>query len=336
MIYLSNFFARKIEAISRQIEEVRTNKKDPIISCCYFLEQRPLSLNDIKDNIWVFPRWLYPFVAFLIVVFSRSDIHLFEDELSFWRLFACNLKKRNIYISLFKGINANLIGYLNKVKYIKAIIVEDEISRKVVINHLKSRKIRVFLKHPPSLWKSKNMQLFYGQRLLFASWNGGDVKSLKERGIYDLLRLVKDTLCTCVIILRDRQTTEISRIIKKLRIEHRIKLILPKNFRQLRQEFEKTNYVVVIPRKPVMKHVPNSIIDGLSLGKPCIISGCLRFSKTVRKQKIGLFFDYRKIGSFEFPSKSRFKSMSINCLRWAKENIFYSYSSYMKDVYIHE
>ena len=82
-----------------------------------------------------------------------------------------------------------------------------------------------------------------------------------------------------------------------------------------------------------MKYVPNSIIDGLSLGKPCIISGDLRFAETVKTEKLGILFDYKNQNKFRFPSKNDYKEMSLKCLNWATLNIKHPYSKSLSEIY---
>lgn len=333
MIYLTNFFARKIEAVSKQVEDSRSNKKDPIITCCYFLNQKPLRLMDIKDNIWIFPKRLYPIAAFLLLVFSKMDVHIFEDEPSTWRRISLNIRKRKLFISLFKDVNLSLISHINSINNVRCVIVEDERSMKFVKKNLSDKKIPVVLIYPPSLWKVQKTGCQKRINLLFASWNGGDKNTLIERGIYDLLYLVKRTPANCTIILRDNQTRDLYILLDQLGIRKKVRVVFPKNTAQLKNEFRKSHYVVLIPRKPVMKYVPNSIIDGLSLGKPCIISGSLRFAETVKKEKLGRFFDHKDINNFTFPSTNIYNKMSQKCLFWANNNISYPYSKSLSEVY---
>ena len=333
MIYLVNFFARKIEAISRQVEEARQDKKDPIITCCYFLGQKPLNIKDIKDNIWIFPKKIYPIVAFIVIVLTNCDIHIFEDEPSIWRKISLNFRKRKIYVSLFKDINKSLINYLNKIKFINLITVEDEDSFIYISKNLKNKNIKVKLLYPSPLWVPKPTTTIDNNHLLFASWNGGSKQDLIDRGIYDLLFLVKQTKSTCSIVIRDNETDFLKKLIKKHKLDRFIKIVNPTNYKSLKEEFEKANYVVLIPRKAIMKYVPNSLIDGLSLGKPCIISKKLRFCNTVIKNKIGLFFSYKEIKSFKLLSLENYKIMSFQCTNWSKKNLFYSYKKNICKLY---
>ncbi len=121
MIYFSNFFARRIEAVSRQLESARGESGNPIITCKLYFNQGSLRWVDVKDNIWVFPCWLFPLVYILVMFFSSADIHYFEDEPSRVRKFLFNFRKRNLYISLFKEPDKNLLDYLGSLKYLRAI-----------------------------------------------------------------------------------------------------------------------------------------------------------------------------------------------------------------------
>lgn len=335
MIYLVNFFVRNTEAISRQVEEARATKKDPIITCCYFLNQKPLRFEDIKDNIWIFPKWLYPVVAFIILIISKSDVHIFEDEPSTWRLIALNFRKRKIFVSLFKDINEPLVKYLNKFNFISTIIVEDEISKEFVAERLR-KKIPLMLVYPPSLWpasKKPKTQFNKNNHLLFASWNGGTKETIIERGIGDLSNLVKKTGCSCTIILRDHETKYLTTLIENMGLKNNINLLYPENIKQVKNAYSQANYVVLIPRKPVMKYTPNSIIDGLCLGKPCIITDCLRFSSTVTLKNLGLVFDRDNIESFKFPTKNTYQCMIEKCCKWSQKNIPCNYKKVFKRIY---
>lgn len=335
MIYLVNFFVRNIEAISRQIEEARATTKDPIITCCYFLNQKPLRFKDIKDNIWIFPRWLYPIVAFIILIISKSDVHIFEDEPSVWRLIALNSRKRKIFVSLFKDINELLVKHLNKLNFINTITVEDEISREFIVKRLRS-KVTLILVYPPALWpvsKKLETQFNNSNHLLFASWNGGTKETIIERGIEDLLNLIKKTSCSCTIILRDHETKYLTTLIENMGLKDNINLLYPENIKQIKTAYIHTNYVILIPRKPVMKYVPNSIIDGLCLGKPCIITDCLRFSSTVSLKHLGLVFNRNYLESFEFPTKNMYQKMTKKCLKWSQKNTPNNYKEVFEKIY---
>ena len=336
MIYLINFFARKIEAVSRQVELARKTSRDPIITCCYLLNQKPLRLKDIKDNIWIFPPWLYPIVTFIIVSLTKCDIHLFEDEPSWWRKVALNLRKRKIYVSLFKDINPKLIRFLNQIKNLKSVSVEEEVSKKFVEKLLKNKSIPVFLIYPPPLWKSTDKKTTpkFGRHYLMASWNGGSLRSLRERGVVDLLNITKLTSGTCTIILRDSHVDQLVKILDKMRIKNKVNLILPKNFNQLKKEFLKANYVVNIPQKPTIKHTPNSLIDGIAIGKPVIISNCLRFSDTVKDKRIGIVLNKRNIKNVKVFSRNMYRQISKECSIWARTNLSESYKAKISRMYV--
>ncbi len=333
MIYLSNFFARHIEAVSKQVEDARGSKTHPIVTCCYFLGQKPLQIKDIKDNIWIFPQKIYPLIASLVLLFTKSDIHYFEDEPSAWRLFFLNLRERNIYVSLFKDIDQKLVQYLNKIKNLKSISVEDEKSEKIVRKYLENKKVGIHLQYPSPLWKPKIQKSPENIHLIFASWNGGDKATLDQRGITDLLTLVKSKKVTCTIILRDDDIDFVKSQIKINNIGNLVNLVKPKNFEELREEFKKAAYVVLIPREAVMKYVPNSIIDGLSMGKPCLISKSLRFHKLVEQENLGLVFEPAKISSFSFPPKDKYHSLSKKCYAWSLKNLDFPYSKSIAKIY---
>ena len=332
MIYLSNFFARKVEAVSRQIEESRGSNKNPIITCGYFLNQKILSFQDIKDNIWVFPKWLYPFVAFIVVILTKSDIHLFEDEPSWWRLTALNIRKRSIYVSLFKDIDENLIKYINKIKYITTIVVEDEISYRLIQQYLENKNIEVKLIYPSPLWKHKFTEGISTNHLLFASWNSGTLDELYERGICDLLTIVEKSDAICTIVLRDNEIKELNSLINKKKITKKVNLLKPSDIDELKTAYELCNYTVMIPRAPVMKYTPNSIIDGLVFGKLCIISDNLRFSQTVREYGLGIVTS-APVENIIFPDREKYAKLMRSCFNWSITNIKYPYSDAIKEVY---
>ncbi len=336
MLYLVNFFTRKIEAVSKQVEDARVSTSDKIITCGYFLNQKILSPGDIKDGIWVFPKWLYPIVAFLILIFTTDDVHLFEDEPSWWRKFGLNFRKRKLYISLFKDINLKLIQFLGELKNLTAVSVEDEVSYKFVQANLQKKNVKTILCYPSSLWHpTKPKKVVFGHHILFASWNGGDLASLKDRGIYDMLQIIKKhEKYTGTIILRDGQTDVIKSLINSMKLEKRVNLVDPHgDYYLVRKEFEKAQYVMLAPRKPIMKYVPNSIIDGLSMGKPCIITDQLRFSPTVEAHKLGLIYSSKKLKTFKLASKEEYSQLMENCHKWSKKYLIYPYHSAISRIY---
>ena len=78
----------------------------------------------------------------------------------------------------------------------------------------------------------------------------------------------------------------------------RVKMKWPIGLYELKQIFQKCDFVAFTPKIKISKDVPNSIIDGLSLGKPCIITNIIDFSRVVEDRRMGLVIN--DLGLFKF------------------------------------
>jgi len=330
MIYLSNFFARGVEAVSIQVEAARLSPKDPIISCGYFLDQKILSLSDIKDNIWIFPKWLFPLVSTLVISFSRQGIHYFEDEPSSIKKILLNLRCRPVYISLFKDVTPALINYLKGLHFLEGVTVETAELEARLKRELPN--VNVLRALPQPLWDDTKVN-DPDHTFVFASWNGGSKIALHERGVVNILKLCKAKALSCVIVLRDGQIGQLKKYIKGMGLGTQIKLLSPGSKVEVCKAFNAAEYVIMLPEKPVMKGVPNSVIDGLALGKPCLISSCLGFAKEVKNDHMGIVWDTNMpVSHIRLPDHDGYKKLQSAGRQWVDKNIR-PYKLVMKELY---
>ena len=112
---------------------------------------------------------------------------------------------------------------------------------------------------------------------MFASWNNKEGNPLYERGlVYSLDLLVKNPQLSLTVLLRDKKTKEFIEMIKERNLDKRVFLL------------DKSDFVIFPIQKTLTKDVPNSLVDGISRGKPLILTDVFGFSKIVKKEKIGI------------------------------------------------
>lgn len=100
----------------------------------------------------------------------------------------------------------------------------------------------------------------------------------------------------------------------------------PTNQRDLKKTFEECDFVVFTPKIKISKNVPNSIIDGLSLGKPCIITYLVDFSKIVKNRLIGLVLNDFNVFDFNI-DKISYNAMSNRAYEYS---FSHSKNNYLK------
>jgi hypothetical protein len=105
--------------------------------------------------------------------------------------------------------------------------------------------------------------------------------------VYLLDLLVKNPECSLTIPLRDTKTAEFWEIAHHKGVSDRVKLITINRPEELDTLFDNSDFVSFVAQDRVAKDVPNSLIDGLSYGKPVIISDVLDFWTVVDEHAIG-------------------------------------------------
>jgi glycosyltransferase involved in cell wall biosynthesis len=295
MIYICDFFVNDKEGVSNQIKALSESIKGKIFSAGIFLGQKNLRWNDIKNNRYILPSILYKIILPLVILFSRDSIHHFEEEPSFFKRLCFNLlmRKRPLYITMYRRPTDAYVKHVLQYRNLSKIFVELNLHKKILLDSgVKADKIEVF--RTPSIFKrEKNSKLFIKDDIsvVFASWNSKEKGHLKDRGIISLLNMVTSNQCHLTIVLRDDNTNELDEIIRDMGIENKVILVSPKSRDELLNIYKNSDFVAFIPEKRVTKDVPNSIIDGLALGKPAIVSSIIDVAKIVKEEGVGIVID---------------------------------------------
>ncbi len=289
MLIINDFFKRYKEAVSNQMEYLLQSTGGKIVTATRFMNQKSFQKEDRKDNIYIYPPIIYTFLLIFNILFSQEDIHIFEEEPSLYKRILCNFSKKRIYISMYREPFQKYAEHLKKYKNLSGVFVEDEYHKQKLIDYGLSEDI-IHISYTPSKFprKENDKQLDLSHiNLLFASWNTAEGDPLPERGlIYLLDLLVINPTFYLTVILRDHNTKKFIFEIKKRKLESRVTL-LDVTEEELMNEFDKCDFVVYVIQKKLAKDIPNSLIDGISRGKPLILSSVFGFSKIVDKRKLG-------------------------------------------------
>lgn len=291
MLIINDFFKRKKEAVSNQMEALLNVTGGKIIAATRFMNQKAFQKEDIKDNIFIYPPFLYQIIMTIHVLFSKDDIHIFEEEPNRYKVWLFNLSKKNIYVSMYRKPFKKYVDHINKYKKLKGIFVELDDHKQLLLKYGIKENLIHITPTPAKIKRKKNNKTFDSKKinLLFASWNNmekGD--HLKERGlIYLLDLLVLNPNLSLTILLRDNKTKKFIEIATQKKVINRIRLIDVEE-KNLEKEFDNTDFVVFTIQKTLTKDVPNSFIDGISRGKPLILTDVFGFSKIVKEENIGI------------------------------------------------
>lgn len=338
MLVINDFFKRKKEAISNQMELIlnSTDEDSKIITATRFMNQKSMQESELKDNIFVYHPLLYPFVVFKNLIGNNQVVHLFQEEPSLYKQFLLNLTKHPLYISLYRRPTNEECTHLKKYKYLKGIFVELQEHKDILVSN-DFDKQNVFVTPTPSKFKRDYNNKKYDLNninILFASWNMAEGDPLYDRGLMYLLELLKNNLnLNLSVILRDNNTFEFEKRIKESGLDNRVKLIDVKDDLELEHIFEESDYVSFPAQKRIVKDVPNSLIDGLCKGKPVIISNILDFSRVVEENEIG-FVVTDNNGSLKLDlTEEVYNQLSDNAFNYSKIHTNDNYINKIKNGY---
>ncbi|MEI6054024.1 MAG: glycosyltransferase [Candidatus Saccharibacteria bacterium] len=291
MIYICDFFTRNIEAVSNQIELLAINTNSSIVSATRFMKQRALRRKDLKDKIFIFSPYIYEILLPLILLTSKSPVHYFEEEPSTWRRIIFNISRRPLYISMYRRPDQTYAEHIKKYKNLKIIFVELDYHKELLVNNGIDKSVVHVSQTPAKLCRKENMKTFNKDNIsiLFASWNNKEKNALQERGLIYLLDLLKiNKNFNLKIPLRDNDTKEFLEIAKEKGVIDRVSLLNISNIDELIELFSESDLVSYMAQNRIVKDVPNSLLDGISLGKPILITDIIDFSKIVKENNLGI------------------------------------------------
>lgn len=320
MIYICNFYAHKREGISNQIELLRSYTDGYLFAAGIFLDQQYLLHEDISKKRIIlseseFGRVLPVFVKSLP---KNEKIHYFSEEPESDKLKIFNSVPNNLYISMYRKPDKRYATFLKKFKNLKRIYVELEYHKMILIKFgIPSDKI--ILSRSPSMFNMSFSNKKFNNKFLFASWNGGSIESLTGRGliaILDFLEINRESICN--ILLRDNEISLYKKIIKKRGLTNRIILSTINSTTDLYNAFAYTDIILFLMQKKLTKDVPNSIIDGFSLGKPVIMTNTVDFAKDVVDYNMGWVIKPNEILEIK-KIKETYKEKSQNAFKYSKK-----------------
>ena len=330
MIIVNDFFKRRKEAVSNQMELISKANDCEIVAATRFMNQKPLQEEDLKDKIYVYRPFIYPFMLIKHIINTSGIIHLFEEEPSIFKEILFNKSKRDLFISLYRMPTNKECIHLKRYKYLKGIFVELELHKQKLLKYGFNEN-NIYLTPTPTKFTRRFSDKKYNPknvRILFASWNMAEGKPLYDRGlIYLLDMLVKNKYLNLTVILRDNNTSEFIKEISERNLINRVELIDVFDDKHLEEIFEETDFVAFPAQKRIVKDVPNSLIDGLCKGKPIIISDILNFSNIVKDNNIGIVVKAIDDVINLNISKEEYNKLSNNAFKYSK---VHSKSNYIK------
>lgn len=328
MLYVSDFFSRNREAVSNQIELLVKKRQSKLIAATRFMGQKPMRRQDRRDGIYIVPAFMYPVALALALLTSRAPVHTFEEESFPWKRFLFNMSRRPLYVSLYRRPEAEHVKYLHSYRHLKGIFVELD-AHKTTLVEAGFEPDKIGLTPTPAKLQRRKSNKKYDPKsinLAFASWNNSEENALHNRGLIYLLDLLaKNPELSLTIALRDSDTEEFIQEAKSRGIEKRIKLITIQNINDLKRLFDEADFVAFVAQERVVKDVPNSIIDGLSFGKPVIISDVLDFWTIVDKHKIGLVVKKQEPAGRFYVSPRQYAVMSQRAYDYSAKHTHVAY-----------
>lgn len=337
MLIVNDFFKRKKEAVSNQMEALLEEVGGKIITATRFMKQKSFRKEDRKDSIYIYPPMIYHIILFFNMIFNHDDIHIFEEEPQLEKRLLFNLFNKNVYVSMYREPFKEYADHLKKYKNLKAVYVEMEEHREKLIEYGLDPKIIHVTYTPAKVTRKENTKKINVNKinLLFASWNNKEGNPLYERGLVYLLNLlVLNRNFTLTILLRDDATKQFIEMVKERKLSKRVRLVdvLEKD---LEKEFDKSDFVVFMIQKKLTKDVPNSLIDGISRGKPLILTDVFGLAKVVEREKIGYIYRPNTEPEKMNITKKEYEKMSKKAYKvskkYTKENYVNTIKKYYED-----
>lgn len=337
MIIINDFFKRRKEAVSNQMELIAKDNNCEIVAATRFMGQKTLQEEDLKDKIYVYSPYQYPFKIIKHLKFSYGIIHIFEEQPSKFKEIVFNLTRRPVYVSLYRMPSSKECEHLKKYKNLKGIFVELELHKNKLINKGFDSSIIHITPTPTKFERKKSDKIFDPNNIniLFASWNIAEGKPLYDRGLIYLLELLEtNKFLYLTVILRDKNIEDFVEELNNRKLANRVEMIDVKTDKELEKIFEKCDFVAFPAQKRIVKDVPNSLIDGLCKGKPVIISDVLNFSEIVTNKNIGFVV---KNGGEKINlniSKENYEELSNNAFEYSEMHSKENYVKIIKKGYV--
>lgn len=320
MLFVSDFFTRHKEAVSNQVELLALKQSGQVVAASRFMGQKVLRKVDRRDGIFVVPRLLYPLSLMIALAKSKEGVHSFEEESFWWKLAVFNAFRRPLMISLYRRPEEKHLKYLKRYKHLERIFVELASHREMLVQAGFDPDM-ISISPTPAKLERKLSSKQYDQSnvtIVFASWNNSEPNALHDRGLIYLLDLLAaNPAFSLKIPLRDSKTKEFLRLARHKGVADRVCLVEIHSPEGLSDLFDEADFVSFVAQDRVVKDVPNSLIDGLSYGKPVIISDVLDFWTTVRDHKVGIVIPAGEAAKKLDISRQQYQKLSQNAFNYS-------------------
>ena len=326
MTYICNFYARQKEAISNQLELLRSHVGGNLFAAGIFLNQQHLLYEDICQKRIILPEseFLRILPNFVKSLPKDESIHYFSEEPEPDKLKIFNSVPNNLYISMYRKPTKEYASFLKEFKNLARIYVELD-SHKSILSEFGISLDKIVVSYPPSIFERSFSDGEFTGKFLFASWNGGDFNSLTKRGLVVILDLLElNTGIVCNILLRDNEIDLYEEMIQKRGLDGRITLSNVNSYADLRKAFIDTDVVLFLTQIKLTKDVPNSIIDGFALGKPVVMTNVVDFAKIVTDYDMGWVINPSEVFDAKM-IKATYKEMSRNAFKYSERLTSFNY-----------
>lgn len=335
MIIINDFFKRNIEAVSNQMEAALKALGGKIISARRFMGQKALQEEDLRDNIFVFePEELNEKISEAVLTNEDEDILVFEEEPCKFKVDVFNKSNKNVYVAMYRKPYKEYMEHLMGYKKLKKVFVELESHKKILVDFGFNPEKIVVTPTPAKLSRQENQKKYTPNNvsLVFASWNNTvETDSTQARGLLYLVDcLEKFKNLNLVVVLRDNQTKVFTDYVKFKNVQRQVKLVDVKNDQELTEIFDSADFVVYFLQEQIVKDVPNSLIDGISRGKPILMTDVLSFSEEVKKHQIGKVFKKNDVVRNFNLSEEEYMRLSQNAYEFSAKHTVQNYMNVLK------
>lgn len=336
MIIINDFFKRHIEAVSNQMEAVLNAVGGKIITAYRFLGQKALQEEDIRDNIFVYaPEDLDREIYREVMTSNDPDIFVFEEEPCEFKVKTFNKSGKNVYVAMYRKPYPEYIEHLKGYNNLKKVFVELESHRQILLNAGFGESQVVVSPTPAKIPVSANQKPYDPNNinLVFASWNNTDeIDTCYHRGLlYIVDCMAKYPNLSLTIVLRDNRTKFFKEYVRKKGVDpSRIKLLKVRNTQELIDAFDSADFVVYFLQMQIVKDVPNSLIDGMSRGKPILMTDVISFADYVKQNNVGLIFKPNDIERNFKLTPEQYQFLSNNAYYLANTHTVENYSNIIR------
>lgn len=336
MLIINDFFKRYNEAVSNQMEAALNALGGKIVTATRFLGQQALQEEDKRDNIFVYEPEQFDEIMAREVLFGDQDqILVYEEEPCQFKRDVFNKSGKDVFVAMYRKPYAEYIDHLKGYKNLKKVFVELESHRQILISSGFEEDKVIVTPTPAKIKRGKSKKCYDPNNinLVFASWNNTDeMDTTQIRGLNYIVDCIeKYPNMNLSVVLRDNRTQKFWNYVKSKGVQDKVELINICSDDDLLKIFDDSDFVIYFLQFQIVKDVPNSLIDGISRGKPILMTNVLSFSDDVTKNNIGKVFKPKdKVRNFAV-EKSEYEQLSENAYNYSYNHTIENYMKVLQE-----